>query len=380
MNVFREGRKYKAGITIVGAGVVGLAIAAQLARKDREVYILEKNETFGKETSSRNSEIIHAGIFYPEGSLKAETCVEGNAMLYELCHIYGIGCSKIGKLIVATDNEEIKELEALLQQGRRNGVKDLTMLTVEEVGELEPNVKAIAAIFSPSTGIIDLHALMRYFLHRAEDEGAKIAYNSKVIGIERLPDGYEVTVENGSGIFSFITGVLINCAGLNSDKIAQLAGIDINRAGYRLYYCKGEYFSVGNSKNRLIKRLIYPVPETAEMVIHVTLDLEGSMRLGPSARYVDEIDYKVDESQKGVFCRAVKAFLPFIEDDDLEPEMAGIRPKLQGPGEGFRDFVIEHEQDKGLPGFINLIGIESPGLTSAPAIAKHVETMVNEIL
>jgi L-2-hydroxyglutarate oxidase LhgO len=301
-------------------------------------------------------------------------------MLYELCHRYGIGCSKIGKLIVATEDEEVEELEALLEQGRRNGVKDLTMLTAEEVGEMEPNVKAIAAIFSPSTGIIDSHALMRYFLHRAEDEGAKIAYNSKVIGIERLPDGYDVTVENGSGFFSFITGVLINCAGLNSEKIAQLAGIDINRAGYRLYYCKGEYFSVGNSKNRLIKRLIYPVPETAGMVIHVTLDLEGKMRLGPSARYVDEIDYNVDESNRGAFYRSVKRFLPFIEPDDLEPEMAGIRPKLQGPGDDFRDFVIRHERDKGLPGFTNLIGIESPGLTSAPAIAKHVETMVNEII
>jgi L-2-hydroxyglutarate oxidase LhgO len=167
---------------------------------------------------------------------------------------------------------------------------------------------------------------------------------------------------------------------LNSEKIAQLAGIDINRAGYRLYYCKGEYFSVGNSKNRLIKRLIYPVPETAGMVIHVTLDLEGKMRLGPSARYVDEIDYNVDESNRGAFYRSVKRFLPFIEPDDLEPEMAGIRPKLQGPGDDFRDFVIRHERDKGLPGFTNLIGIESPGLTSAPAIAKHVETMVNEII
>jgi L-2-hydroxyglutarate oxidase LhgO len=198
--------------------------------------------------------------------------------------------------------------------------------------------------------------------------------------MERLSGGYEVTVENGSGIFSFRTEVLINCAGLESDKIAQLMGIDINKAGYKLFYCKGEYFSVGNSKNRLVKRLIYPVPETTGMVIHVTLDLEGRMRLGPNARYVNEIDYKVDKAQKGLFCRTVKAFLPFIEDDDLQPEMAGIRPKLQCPGEGFRDFVIKHEQDKGWPGFINLIGIESPGLTSSPAIAEYLESIVNEIL
>ena len=372
----------RAVITIIGAGVIGLAVAAQVAGRDREVYILEKNDTFGKETSSRNSEIIHAGIYYPEGSLKAETCVAGNAMLYELCHQCGIGHRKTGKLIAATNDEEAGKLEALLEQGRRNGVMGLAMLSRREVKELEPNVEAVAAIFSPSSGIIDSHALMRYFLSVAKERGARIAYRSNVIAIERLSDGYQVTLENGSEPFPFKTEVLINCAGLSSHEIAQAAGIDIDRAGYRLFYCKGEYFSVGNSKNRLIKRPIYPVPQpsTGGMGIHATSDLEGRMRLGPNARYVDEIDYKVDESQKGHFYRSAKAFLPFIEFDDLEPEMAGIRPKIQGPGEGFRDFVIRHEQDKGLPGLINLIGIESPGLTSSPAIAEYVGDMVNEIL
>jgi len=256
------------------------------------------------------------------------------------------------------------------------------MLSREETKGLEPNVEAVAAIFSPSTGIVDSHALMRYFLISAKEKGAEIAYRSKVIGIEKLPDGYEVTAEDGSGIFTFKTEVLINCAGLNSDKMAQLAGIDIDEAGYRLHYCKGEYFNVGDGKNKLIKRPIYPTPELdrAGMGIHATPGLEGRMRLGPNARYVDEVDYRVDESQKGVFYQSVKGFLPFIEYDDLEPEMAGIRPKLQGPGEDFRDFVISHEDDKGFPGLINLIGIESPGLTSSPAIAGYVESMVNEIL
>lgn len=373
---------YKADIIIIGAGVIGLAIAAQVARKHRGVYILEKNETFGKETSSRNSEVIHTGIYYPEGSLKAETCVKGNPMLYEICERYGIGCQKIGKLIVATAAKEVEELESLLERGRNNGVKELRMLSKGEVNRMEPNVEAIAAIFSPSTGIIDSHALMKYFLCKAGEKGAEVAYKSKVIGIEKLSHGYKLTIENSSGIFSFKTEVLINCAGLNSDKIAQLAGIDIDRVGYRLFYCKGEYFTVGNGKNRLIGRLIYPVPEpnTTGMGIHVTLDLERRVRLGPNARYVNGIDYKVDESQKGVFYQLVKRFLPFIEYNDLEPEMAGIRPRLQGPGGNFRDFVIRHEQDKGLPGFINLIGIESPGLTSAPAIAKYVEHIVNEII
>ena len=369
-------------VTVIGAGVVGLAVAAQVCGKCKDVYILEKNETFGKETSSRNSEIIHAGIYYPEGSLKAETCVDGNAMLYEICQRYGIGHKKTGKLIVATGDEEVEKLEELLERGRRNGARGLKVLSKGEINKLEPNIEAVAAILSPSSGTIDSHTLMRCLLSKAQEEGTKIAYRSNVIGIEKLSDGYEVKVENGSGSFLYKTEILINCAGLYSDRIAQLGGIDINKAGYQLFYCKGEYFSVGNRKNRLIERLIYPVPQprSGGLGIHATLDLEGRMRLGPNARYVNEIDYKVDESQRGIFYSSVKAFLPFIESDDLEPEMAGIRPKLQGPGDDFRDFVIRHEQDRGLPGFINLIGIESPGLTSAPAIARYVENMVKEIL
>jgi L-2-hydroxyglutarate oxidase LhgO len=369
-------------ITIIGAGVIGLAVAAQVIGKGRDVYILEKNETFGQETSSRNSETIHAGIYYPEGSLKAETCVAGNTLLYELCQQHGIGHKKTGKLIVATKNEEVEKLEALLDQGKGNGVHDLTMLSKSKIGELEPNVEAIAAILSPSSGIIDCHALMRLFISRAKEKGAEIVYRSKVVEIERLSDGYEVAVENSSGSFTFKTEIIINCAGLHSDRIAQLAGIDIDQAGYKLRYCKGEYFGVSKHKSRMVDRLIYPAPEpsTGGMGIHTVLDVEGRMRLGPNARYVDEIDYKVDESQQGVFYDSVRQFLPFIEYDDLAPEMAGIRPKLQGPGESFRDFVIRHEEDKGLPGFINLIGIESPGLTSAPAIAKYVEGIVAQIL
>ncbi len=368
-------------IAIIGAGVIGLAVAAQVAGKARKVYILEKNEAFGQETSSRNSETIHAGIYYPEGSLKAQTCVAGSVHLYELCQEYGIAHKKTGKLIVATRDEEVGRLEALLDQGRRNGVGDLAMLSQKAIKKLEPNVEGIAAILSPSSGVIDSHALMRFFLNRARDNGAEIAFKSDVSHIERLSDGYEVTVKNGSGTFTFKTEILINCAGLHSDKIAQLAGIDTQEAGYQLYYCKGEYFSVGNRKNELVERLIYPVPEpdTGGVGIHTVLDVEGRMRLGPNARYVDNIDYRVDESQQQIFHDCVRRFLPFIDYDDLAPEMAGIRPKLQGPGEGFRDFVIKHEQDKGLPGFINLIGIESPGLTSSPAIAGRVEAVVKEI-
>jgi L-2-hydroxyglutarate oxidase LhgO len=369
-------------ITIIGAGVIGLAIAAQVAGKGREIYILEKNETFGRETSSRNSETIHAGIYYPEDSLKAKTCVRGNALIYELCWQYGIPHRKTGKLLVATVSEEVEQLELLVEQGRKCGVEDLSILTGSEVEELEPNVKAIAAVLSPSSGVIDSHALMRFFHSRARENGIEIAYKSEVVGIERLSDGYEVTVENGSRGFTFKTDIVVNCAGLYSSNVAQLAGIDIDGAGYRLHYCKGEYFSVAGGKGGMVARLIYPVPapRTGGLGIHTVMDIEGRMRLGPNARYVDEIDYMVDETQQGVFYNAVKPFLPFIEYEDLAPEMAGIRPKLQGPGDDFRDFVIKHEQDRGLPGLINLIGIESPGLTSSPAIAEYVERMVRETL
>ncbi len=369
-------------ITIIGAGVVGLAVAAQVADGRREVYILEKNDSFGQETSSRNSQLIHSGVFYPEGSLKAKTCVEGNASLYSLCQRHGIGCQRRGKLVVAVDNSEAEQLETLLQSGRENNVEGLRLLTPKEVEEMEPNVKAVAALFVPSAGVIDVYGLMGYFLAKARENGARIGYRSKVVAIDKLGSQYQVTVEDASGYVPFSTRVIVNCAGLNCDQVAELAGIDIVRAGYKLYYCKGEYFRVMGSKNKLVKRLIYPMPRPrgAGLGIHVTLDLEGKMLLGPSSQYVDEIDYSVDSQHKQLFYDSVVKYLPCIQLDDLEPEMAGIRPTLQGPEAGLTDFVIRDESDKGLPGFVNLIGIESPGLTSAPAIGRYVASMVDEAL
>ena len=373
---------YRADITIIGAGVIGLAIAAHVARESRQVYVLEKNESFGLETSSRHSGVIHCGIYYPHGSLKAKMCVAGNPILCELGERYGIGYRRLGKLIVATNDEETGELQILLDRGQRNGVESLKLLSKREMKELEPNVEGVAAILSPSTGIIDSHGLMKYFITRAKDEGAQIAYKTKVVGIEKVADGYKVTVEDSQGKFSFITSIVINCAGLHCDKVAELAGIDIVKAGYKLHYCKGEYFSVSSGKNLLVKRLIFPVPppKLTGVGIHVTLDLEGRMRLGPSIHYVDTIDYAVDNQHKQLFYDSVRRFLSFIEYDDLEPEMAGIRPKLQEPGGDFKDFAIRDESDKGLPGFINLIGIESPGLTASPAIAEYVASLIKDLL
>ena len=368
----------KADITIIGSGVVGLAIAARVASQGREVYVLEKNDTFGREISSRHSGVIHSGIYYPENSLKAKMCLAGNRILYELCERYDIGHRRLGKLIVATSDEEAGELQTLLEKGRRNGTQGLRILSKREIKELEPNIEGVAAILSPSTGIIDSHGLMQCFIAKAKEGGAQIAYQTKVVGIEKVADGYKVAVEDSAGGFSFLTRILINCAGLHSDKVAELAGIDIVKAGYKLYYCKGEYFSIKSSRRGLVKRLIYPVPppEITGVGIHITHDLEGRIRLGPGIQYVDNIDYAVDNQHKQLFYDSVRRFLPWIEYDDLEPEMAGIRPKLQEPGGDFKDFVIREENDKGLPGLVNLIGIESPGLTASPAIAEYVSSLI----
>jgi len=369
-------------ITIIGAGVVGLAVAAEVAGGNRQVFVLERHETFGRETSSRHSGVVHAGIYYPPGSLKAKLCLKGMEMLYRLCQSSSIGYKNLGKLLVATDDDEIGELEVLLQRGNDNGTPGLKLLSRNEVKKLEPNVEAAAALYSPSSGIIDSHALMKHLAAKACSKEAQIAFMTQVNAIAKTDGGYEVTVKDSEGEYSFPTRLLINCAGLGSHKIAGMAGIDIDSAGYRLHYCKGEYFSVAGAKNKMVSRLIFPVPPPgiAGVGIHVVLDLDGRLRLGPSIEYVDKIDYTVNSENREYFYNSVKGFLPFIDCDDLEPEMAGIRPKLQAPGEEIKDFVIRHEADRGLPGFINLIGIESPGLTAAPAIAEYVGSMVDEIL
>lgn len=372
----------KTDITIIGAGIIGLAVAARVADNRRQVFILERNERFGMETSSRSSEVIHSGVYYPPGSLKAATCVCGNALTYELCRKHNIGCGQPGKLIVATNENETGRLETLFRLGSENGVKGLKLLSVKEVKNTEPNVKASAAIYSPSTGIVDSHALMSYFLACAREKGADVVYCSKVTAIDKTGNGYLITVADDSGHFSFETSVVINCAGLSSDRVAALAGIDIDKADYRLHYCKGEYFSVARDKAKMVSKLIYPLPETdgTGLGVHTNFDLEGRMRLGPNSVYVNEIDYTVDETHREAFAQSVKRFLPFIEAGDLEPDTAGVRPMLQKAGGSFRDFIIAEENGKGLPGLINLVGIESPGLTAAPAIAEMVSDIVSGIL
>ena len=369
-----------ADVTVIGAGVVGLAVAAALAARGRKVYILEKNERYGQETSSRNSQVIHAGLYYPPGCLKARTCVEGNRLLYELCARYGVPYRRLGKLVVATEAEEEPRLEALARNAAENGVTGLRLLTSRQVAELEPRVRARAGLLVPDTGIVDVHRLMELYVWLARERGAELVCRTEVVGLEYTGAGYLVWVRDREGTYPFRSRVVVNSAGLGADRVAAMAGLDVDRLGYRLHYCKGHYFSVCPAKSRLVSRLVYPVPhpQVTGLGIHVTLDLGGRMRLGPDALYVDEPEYGVDEGRRHLFWEGARRFLPDLEPEDLSPEMAGVRPKLQGPGQPQRDFVVRHEADRGLPGFVNLIGIESPGLTASPAIARLVAEMVGQ--
>jgi len=363
-------------VIIIGAGVVGLAIAAELSLTGKKVVVFEKNRSFGLETSSHNSEVIHAGIYYPENSLKARFCVRGNALLYEICARFNINHQKLGKLIVAADALETKEIEKMYRQGLKNGVQGLQLLGQNDVKNLEPSVQAVAALFSPDTGVIDSYGLMRSFYGRARENGVDFIFNTTVVGIENTHGSFQVTIRDGEGISTVSGIVVINAAGLFSDRVAAQAGINLQKAGYQLHFCKGEYFSLDPRVGRLVHRLVYPVPEKAGLGVHVTLSLDGTIRLGPNFVYQDTIDYMVNENNKPDFYRAARRYLPSIGLDDLTPDFAGVRPKLQALGEGFRDYIIGDEADKGLPGLINLIGIESPGLTASPAIAQYVAAII----
>ncbi|MFH1369062.1 MAG: NAD(P)/FAD-dependent oxidoreductase [Elusimicrobiota bacterium] len=363
-------------ITIIGAGVIGLAVAARLARFGKSVLVLEKNMRFGEETSSRNSEVIHAGIYYQSGSLKAKMCARGNPLLYEYCRKNGIKHKNLGKIIVAVNDEELKRLENLQKTGSENGARGLEIVDGKKVKELEPRINCKAGMLSPSTGIMDTHAVMQSLMNEAQSRDAVISFDSEIVAAEKTKKGFILTLKKEN--YRFETGILINCAGFSCDKVAAMCGIDVDKAGYRIYTSKGEYFRIRGEPK--VKRLIYPVPDTGihSLGIHITPDLTGAIRLGPSAYYVDKVDYSIDDTHRSHFYDEVVKFFPEVKPEDLFPDTAGIRPKLQGPNDGFRDFVIRHEADKGLPGLINLMGIESPGFTGCLAIAEYVEEIVKK--
>jgi L-2-hydroxyglutarate oxidase LhgO len=370
----------KVDITIIGAGIIGLTVASRLSHLNKKILLLERHGSFGQESSSRNSEVLHAGIYYPTDSLKAKLCVEGNRKLYETAEKYNIPCKKTGKLIISTNDTESEKIHELYNLGRANGVEGLTIMSKTEVKEFEPFINANLALYSPETGIIDTHQLMAYYEYRTLENDVIIAYNSNVLSIEK-DNIFTVSTRSRDGeTTQILSEIVINCAGLGAGTIAETAGIDIDREGYRIYPCKGEYFSVSDRHRNKLKHLVYPAPTNISLGIHTVLDMSGGLKLGPNAFYVDEIDYQVDLSHKQEFYESVKVYLPFLKPDDLSPDMSGCRAKVQAPDEGFRDFIIREESNKGLPGLINLLGFESPGLTSAPAITEYVEEIVKKTI
>lgn len=368
-------------VCIIGAGVVGLAIANKLSSYFNDVFVIERHTKYGQETSSRNSEVIHAGIYYPSNTLKAKLCVEGKNKLYDFCEKHEIEYKKCGKYIVATNNDEIEQLNQLYKKAIANGVNDLQLLSKQQVNKKEPSINVEKALFSPSTGIINASGLMQKLETISVNKGVEFVYKSKLKNISYHNNEYKITIiDSEDKIYSFTSKIVINSAGLESDKIATMLGI--TEEYLRIQFCKGEYFRVNPPKNRMVKSLIYPVPfkKLVGAGIHATIDISGNLKLGPDAEYLknNEYNYKVTLNKQNKFYKAVKTFIPFIEYDDLAPEMVGIRPKIQKKGEDFKDFYIKNEKERGYPNFINLIGIESPGLTSCLSIAEYVYRIINK--
>lgn len=353
---------------VIGAGALGLACASELARAGRSVVVLERHDGPGRETTSRNSGVVHAGLYYPTGSLKALSCVEGRELLYARCARDAVPHAKVGKLIVATEDAEVPRLEALLTKGRDNGVEGLSLIDGAEARRLEPHVRAVAALRSTESGVVDAHELLRSYAAEAEAYGAHVVYRAAVEGAERSPTGWSLSVREADGERTRLdTAHVINAAGLHTDTVAALFGVDVDARGWRLRWCKGDYFTLASRWRGRFRGLVYPLPVHAGLGVHLTVDLGGAVRAGPDTTYVHTLDYDVDADRAGAFAEAARRYLPALEDHDLAPDYAGIRPKLYGPDEPARDFVLETVDD-----VTHLVGIESPGLTASEALARRV--------
>lgn len=354
-------------VVIVGAGVIGLAIARALAQAGREVLILEAADAFGTQTSSRNSEVIHAGIYYPRGSLKARFCVAGREQLYEHCEMHGVPHQRCGKLIVATSEAQLLDLAKIRAAAQANGV-ELEMLTGAQARALEPALRCVGALHSPVTGIVDSHAYMLSLLGEAERHGATLVCDSPVTGARIEGDRVIVQIPNTNT--ELRARFLINCAGLDAPALVQrIEGFPAAHVP-RAFFAKGNYFTLAGRSP--FSRLVYPVPEPGGLGVHLTLDLAGRARFGPDVQWVQTRDYDVDPKRSERFYGAVRQYWPDLRDGALEPAYAGLRPKISGPGEPNADFRIDGPVTHGIASVINLFGIESPGLTASLAIAAHV--------
>ena len=360
-------------VVVVGAGVVGLAVARALALAGREVLVLEATQAIGTQTSSRNSEVIHAGIYYPQGSLKARLCVQGRQMLYDYCAERGIGHRRCGKLIVATSEEQVAQLQGIVAKAAANGVGDLVLLTREQARALEPALECVAAVHSPSTGIVDSHGLMLALQGDLENAGGMVAFNSPLATARVTPQGIELEAHDGTQLRA---RAVVNAAGVHAPTLARrFEGLDPRHVP-GAFYAKGNYFTLAGRSP--FARLIYPVPEAAGLGVHLTVDLGGQARFGPDVQWVDSADdLVVDPARGDVFYAEVRKYWPALLDGALQAGYAGIRPKISGPGEAARDFVIQGPAEHGVPGLVNLFGIESPGLTSSLAIGAMVAGLLS---
>ena len=356
---------------VVGAGAVGLAIARELALAGRDVLVLEAAGAIGTGTSSRNSEVIHAGLYYPPGSLKAHLCVQGRALLYDYCAQRAIGHRRCGKLLVATSPEQFDQLDGVLQAGRVNGVTDLHLLTPAQVRAMEPDLACVGAVHSPSTGILDSHAFMLALQGDLEHAGGMVVLHSQVVEAACGTAGIRVTTQDGTML---LASLLVNSAGLAAPSLAQrIGGLDPRHIPVA-YYAKGNYFSLAAACP--FQRLVYPLPERAGLGVHLTLDLAGQAKFGPDVQWVASADdLVVDPARSEGFYAQIRKYWPGLPDGALVPAYAGFRPKIQAPDQAARDFLIQGPETHGVAGLVNLFGIESPGLTSSLAIARHVAAM-----
>ena len=360
---------------VIGGGVIGLAVARRLAIAGAETLVIEREAVHGSHTSSRNSEVIHGGLYYAPGSLKARLCVRGREQLYRYCEERGIAHRRSGKLIVATSNDERLRLQHYLETARRNGVTDLEWLTPGEVAALEPAVRCVAALWSPSTGIVSSHELMQALLGDLESRGGALACRAEVTGARLGRDLHRVTVQQEGVQSELATRLLVNAAGLDAQHVARsFHGIDVATIPPH-FLAKGHYFTLQGRPP--FRRLVYPVAGNGGLGIHVTLDLAGGARFGPDVEWVTSIDYAVDENRRDAFIAAIRRYYPGLDPSRLQPGYTGIRPKIAGPGEPSADFCIQGRERHGIEGLVNLYGIESPGLTAALAIADEVAARLN---